>query len=427
MSSLSEDEASSPSDMLLCGLWFFGVGSGDSGDERYLPDDMVIEILTRLPPEELLFCRSVSKSWYSTISDANFIAEYRRKNIGNDRVIVFTTPTPTPTPDESSQFELKYSIFSDGNCPKKISQSLRTDRIPFHMYVRWKLEGTCNGVFCYTGVLYSENIIYEYMTYLCDPSTKRASLMPDSTSPSYHEETTDPSTRFGIGFDSLENLYKIVKVKTFIYKDNRYGQAAVLSLKSMSWKDVECPLYNMSLCDKSVFLHGSIHWICSRDSTGDKCVISFDLCNEVFKQVQLPQCEYRKKFSIHVVGDSLCAMAFGNDDLICHVWMMKEFGVEESWMEQYKVVLPIGILRCVDVTVGGRILCVSDGYDLYEVKNGVLEKMKDKGSETPKKKKEQENFGKYILYDLQSQSYASLCWVDSDCVAFSIESSVNFL
>ncbi|XP_051129301.1 F-box protein At3g07870-like [Andrographis paniculata] len=391
-------------------------------DKRYLPHEMMIEILTWLPPEELLRCRSVCKSWLSAISDANFIADHRQKNSSKDRVVILTT---LPAASFGRLVELEYRLFSDGNCSNTITQSFRNDGQHLYASEKWDLEGTCNGVFCLTNYLYDSylyDIDYKFMICLCDSSIRRLSLIPNYKS--RYRRSTD---RFGIGFDTLEKGYKIVKVNIFFFRGRHFGQAAVLSLKSMIWKDIECLLYGKTLRGKSIFLHGSIHWIGDRVDATASCVVSFDLRNEVFKELELPRCKYTKKMSIHVVGgDTLCAMAFEDEDLTCRVWMMKEYGVAESWIEQYKAVLPVGILRCVDVSIGGRLLCVSDGSDLYLVKSGLLEKLIDKRPDS-RRMKARDNYGKYILYDLQSQNYTSICWGDLDCIVFSIQSSLDFL
>ncbi|KAK4415217.1 hypothetical protein Salat_2628900 [Sesamum alatum] len=90
----------------------------------------------------------------------------------------------------------------------------------------------------------------------------------------------------------------------------------------------------------------------------------FDVRNEVFGEMRLPGLDRDldssacADTSISVVRGSLCVLvAKSRTDLSCDVWVMKEYGVVESWTKQFSVVLQEGITKCVELTVGGKILC----------------------------------------------------------------------
>ncbi|XBH74535.1 hypothetical protein VPH35_101464 [Triticum aestivum] len=57
----------------------------------HLPDDMLVEILLRLPPEPIhLFCASfVSKHWRSLVHDARFLRRFREFHVGMPPVLGF--------------------------------------------------------------------------------------------------------------------------------------------------------------------------------------------------------------------------------------------------------------------------------------------------------------------------------------------------
>ncbi|XP_051129897.1 uncharacterized protein LOC127250583 [Andrographis paniculata] len=326
--------------------------------KKYLPHDVVVEILTRLPPEKLLRYRSVCKLWSSTIDDANFIANNQKHNAGNDCIVALTLPKEDEDENIRSQPVFKYRLFSDGNCIESIHDVLEnwTDEISA---MPWKVEGTCNGIFCYTGLWrYKKHDDY-YKIYLCNPLTRQVSILPDYRGPSQDISYKWRSDRFGIGFDTLEKTYKIIK--------------------------------------------------------------------EVFKELQLPKHEDSQKVSIHVVGGSLSAMACDADDFACHIWTMKEYGIEESWIKQHKVLFPYEC-HCLEVTYGGKILCVINDDYLFVVKKKEMLRISDKN---PKPRRMiPYNCQKYILYDPQSTDYyTTICPISFDSiVVFSIEGSLaNFL
>ncbi|KAG8372566.1 hypothetical protein BUALT_Bualt12G0079300 [Buddleja alternifolia] len=140
----------------------------------------------------------------------------------------------------------------------------------------------------------------------------------------------------------LQIMLLPVKVLKLVYG---HSETAVYSVKTKSWKiiNVEFPPKMLWCFSLSVFLRGFIHWLAYTDQGWKRTILLFDVCNEVLGEAQLPEmdkCYDSNPSSISVVKGSLCLLVeeLRDDEGICHVWTMNEYGVSESWTKQLRVV-----------------------------------------------------------------------------------------
>ena len=59
---------------------------GNNGDEKleqqnipFLPDDIIVQILLKMPAEQLWKCRTVCKRWYALILNPNFAQKHAQE------------------------------------------------------------------------------------------------------------------------------------------------------------------------------------------------------------------------------------------------------------------------------------------------------------------------------------------------------------
>ncbi|KAG8372179.1 hypothetical protein BUALT_Bualt12G0039500 [Buddleja alternifolia] len=336
-----------------------------SYEEKSLPHDVIIEILSWLPPETLLKFKRVCRSWCSIITtrDAKFVAIHQ-SHFGNSlqdmncgRIVIAREKY------KRAFLYLKLRLVQERN-PRRIVHMNMELRIPNTRYFRdhYRIIGSCNGVFCYASFRVDNAPIQ-----LCNPSMRWAYLVPPYR---FGNNLKFPfiNACYGVGFDRFVNDYKVLK---FVSKDGEAAAAAIYSMKTKSWKrltndSVQLPksLWCLPL---SVFLGGFIHWLGYKAKTWTRTIMLFHVCNEVFGEMQLPAAVLESRhdniyhISISVVKGSLCLLVEElTDDHkgIWQVWTMKEYGVAESWIKQRKVVLGERIMMTtIQLTVGGKILC----------------------------------------------------------------------
>ncbi|MED6118689.1 hypothetical protein PIB30_005161 [Stylosanthes scabra] len=211
-----------------------------------LPDDIVVEILVRLPVKALLQFKRVCKSWRTRISSPQFAMDNFHQRYSH---------LPSPTTSVVS-FDMSYYMGS------------------------LVIRGSCNGLLCLHHVR-SDNIC------LWNPCTRFASqwFPVDKLSLSY----------FGFGYDHV--------------------------------------MTNTRYIGKFLNGTGTLNWM-AKVKEKNWVILSLDLANETFRQVSLP--------TLYGASDNSCdpelqilrnCLSFSIDhrDIIFDVWMMKDYGVWESW------------------------------------------------------------------------------------------------
>ncbi|KAH6786985.1 hypothetical protein C2S52_006537 [Perilla frutescens var. hirtella] len=121
-----------------------------------------------------------------------------------------------------------------------------------------------------------------------------------------------------------------------------------------------------------VLLNGIVHWLGYEPIDDDVCrglILAFEIGNEVFGEVMLPDLLARKAvMSLHLftIGGSLAVVRRGASDVDegCDVWIMKEYGVKESWTKLYMIDLDQGFERVVSFRNGEVLLACEEGLDL---------------------------------------------------------------
>ncbi|KAL9398029.1 hypothetical protein Peur_006990 [Populus x canadensis] len=165
---------------------------------------------------------------------------------------------------------------------------------------------------------------------------------------------------YGFGYDSYGDDYKVVRMAQFVREDgggNGGGwgceyEVKVYSLKNDKWKKIEGLPIRLRLLSKpffhilnrrgyGVFAGHALHWIVpQRRQLGIRdCVLGFDIRDDKF--FELPQSDYENKgmnfqVDVGVLEGNLCVMC--NYEHVCvDVWVMKEYGVKESWCKMFSV------------------------------------------------------------------------------------------
>ncbi|KAL6200447.1 hypothetical protein ACLB2K_030228 [Fragaria x ananassa] len=145
---------------------------------------------------------------------------------------------------------------------------------------------------------------------------------------------------YGFGFDPSNQDYKMVymicgdcstmKRPSPILMELKFG---VYSLKTGYWRVIEkaYPYQCLPNGVKGRLLNGGIHWLVYRNhrDVSSMVVLSFVLAAEEVREIPLPPCCHIEgdDFYLSVFRDCLCVILGSGED----VWVMKEYGVRESW------------------------------------------------------------------------------------------------
>ncbi|KAJ1424959.1 F-box-like domain superfamily [Sesbania bispinosa] len=322
-----------------------------------LPDELIHEILLRLPVRSLLQFRCVCKSWKTLISDPQFAKDHLRSSISDTSMTHQRLVSSTIT--ERCRI-LSCSVQSLIEHPSTPAKTLS-----FRMRRKYHILGSCNGLLC----LYD---IYQGYVRLWNPSTR----LKSQRSPtcvwldgiiSYH----------GFGYDKVNDKYKvIVAVEDFCETVTK-----VYTFGENSWKTIQNFPCNPTRWSGK-FVGGTLNWVAKGAVNSDLWVIlSFDLEKETYAEMLLPEPDDNVSNPVlDVLRNCLC-VCFDTNKTHWAVWLMKKYGVQDSWTKL--MIIPQDNFRISVWSSSFDPLCISENgivlakamsskLVLYNSKNGRL-------------------------------------------------------
>ncbi|KAI3934592.1 hypothetical protein MKX01_034046 [Papaver californicum] len=285
----------------------------------FIPEDIIIDILTRLSVKSVLRFRCVCKSWYELLKTSNFAELHLNHSLkyGDDGIIYNHVG--------------KISCVDYGSL---VSSSSTLSNMVVHIDypLEHKMErilGTCNGLVCY---LSSQKDII-----IWNPCTKDYKKIPappgtiDTESRGIHV-----LYRYGFGYDFKTEDYKFARMANI---RGKYSEIVVYSLKLNLWKMYR-DIPTRYPYEDLVLFKGILHWVEMPPwgSVRPRMICSFDIGSEIFKRIRLPQ-HFPNKFNIiHVRLLEGCLYLTGSLYMTCsEVWMMKDYGVHKSWTKMFAI------------------------------------------------------------------------------------------
>ncbi|KAL2324674.1 hypothetical protein Fmac_023732 [Flemingia macrophylla] len=305
-----------------------------------LPDELILKILHRVLVRSLLRFKCVCKSWNAIISDPEFANDHLCTSIADPNMTHHRLVSSNPTePPQIISFSVQ-SLFQ--NPPTGVEpQNLR-------MSLKYHIVGSCNGLLC----LFE---IYQGYFKLWNPSTglksERLSIgvFPDVII-TYH----------GFGYDHVNHKYKVLAVvenaHETLTKIYSFGSNASTVIQAFP-----CDPTRM----QGKFVSGTLNWIAEQGASDDQwLILSLDMVSETYSEILLPDEDEEKIYTpvLHVLRNCLCVCFFESKSAHWILWLMKDYGVQNSWTKLMMV-----------PHVGREI---SAGYHLFEplciAENGVV-------------------------------------------------------
>lgn len=205
--------------------------------------------------------------------------------------------------------------------------------------------GSCNGLLA----LFNS----DSEMVLWNPSTRKHKRLPIIPVERSRGVEARQFTYCGFGYDPISDDYKVVRMVQFIGQNEDgffSAEVKVYSLKTNSWrgiKDLPCYLrllfqtfYSVLYRRGNGVLAGSaLHWVAPRglDLYSNGLIVAFDLGVEEFRVVPQPDnVDDYFEMDVGVLEGSLC-MVCNYCNAHVDVWVMKEYGVKESWSKLFKL------------------------------------------------------------------------------------------
>ncbi|XP_049407820.1 putative F-box protein At3g16210 [Solanum stenotomum] len=241
----------------------------------HFEEDIITEILSRLPVKSLFRFKCVIRSWMTLISKPYFVKKHHNHSKNNQNS------------QKNCLLTEKLSSFYQYDPSLALASLSSVQLVEDVQQVDWPFTGNVKSckMYCYDGLALMGVSKYNYFLnmrlWLWNPSTRESIVLP-RTRFSHGIDFT-----CGLGYDSTSNDYKIFKLNG----DRSHNE--ILALKSGSWRKIDkhtagiYPVWRSTM-DSPAFLHDAFHWVCSLK----KSVVSFNISNEVYAELPMPDVRF---------------------------------------------------------------------------------------------------------------------------------------
>ncbi|CDO99398.1 unnamed protein product [Coffea canephora] len=325
----------------------------------HLPPELIFDILLRLPVKSLLRFMCVSKSWNSLISSPEFIKTHLKEtsNARNTahRKLIFSSFYGVPVLDFVTECNLDSVLYSP---------TIEATDMVTHMKEAQKsieIVGSCNGLVCIairelTRGWTFLNSTNDMCLFLWNPSIRKYRRLPHW---GFDFEEYSGVVTYGFGYDGLHDDYKVFTLlSNNLRKNMRRKAAGIYSQRTASWKMDEDFQNHLSLDNWSLqdtrgghFVNGKLYWAAISNGSGDdrlaNKIVSFDLVDETYGDIQLPENHMGKVsfwgWNIGVLREGCLGLLWLHDDLKhleVDIWILTECGIRQSWTKMFLIHYP---------------------------------------------------------------------------------------
>ncbi|GAB2280539.1 hypothetical protein Dimus_015165 [Dionaea muscipula] len=312
-----------------------------------LPEDMLIEILSRLPVKTLIRLTLVCKQWLSLIRSPQFATKQlltTESNLLRDNFQFFFTP--------GWDFKTPPRVFASLFSYESFELSARFEFSPCS-YIDF--SDPCHGIFCVILTIYRRETAF----LLWNPAIREIEPLPFPLPPPVPDQQEDHLKfsvhSFGFGYDPEINDYKVF----VIFRPNLDScgldwPVEVYNLREGYWKFLPPNSFYESMRPSFVgpllmTLNGNMcNWF---KSCVELSLISFDFSNQIFLQTSVPECckqtvLYPKLLQSNKLDSKpriMCCRYYSDCPDNMHdieIWQLVEYGSSGCWIKQIVIEFP---------------------------------------------------------------------------------------
>lgn len=300
----------------------------ESSTMESLPREIALDILSRLPITSLIQVKWVCRSWRSLAQDPLLATMHFSRMNDYDPGLVLHCDLPL-------QNHLYYLHLS--------SPDIVITRLRVPMISEFAVVGSCNGLLCLWHSLFKDKC------YIYNPFTRDFKELPVP-----EQFPTQTRVTLGFGFHPGTKEYKVVRIVYYRNEDEvsnfqvrRYSlpesEVQVLTLGNgmSTWRSKGRTSYQLlgsHPYQSQVLLNGRLHWLtCRHRHQSRRQLVSFDLADEQFQEVPTPNHGIFGRYFSHLAILRGCLAAITQGFRQLNIWVMKEYGVKESWVKEFSI------------------------------------------------------------------------------------------
>ncbi|OWM72409.1 F-box/kelch-repeat protein At3g23880-like isoform X1 [Punica granatum] len=351
-----------------------------------LSDDILVQILTRIPARSVTQLKLTNKKWCALISHPLFVrayAEHLRTDMRAVRILKIDRFCLQGASNVGPPQSIVFEVFEGHSFDIEVTNL--HDPISHFTPTKIQVAGSCDGL-----IFFIRHCGMYHVLSLWNPSTKEVRDLPDDLNGTYKFGLSQRVPfGLGIGFDRQMDDYKIVRAAC---SQNEHGVKEtvvdVFTLKTNAWRRIHDNPRGMLSCD-SFHLNGAVHWFmrCKTEAEDSCVIVSFDLATEKFREVPLPESNANTEFQgIGIIDGCLVIYTvYWKRSGLFEAWAMKEFGGRASWAKLFSISgdrLPTPTKRLQLISLrNGKILLGLDRNEivLYDIAEGSCQFLLDIG------------------------------------------------
>ncbi|PNY02765.1 F-box/kelch-repeat protein [Trifolium pratense] len=285
----------------------------------FLPHELIIQILMRLPVKSLLRFKCVCKLWFSLISNPHFANSHFQLSSATPtrRILLMSSLLPR----ESRSIDLEAASSLDDYTA---SVSLNPNFMPFQSYSHIEVKCSCRGfilLHCYSQMMLN--------IYLWNPSTGFHKKIPLSPFVQHYHDF------YGFGYDQSKDDYLLVSLS--------YHHLEIFSLRANAWEEIVATARLPFGRDDSsaaarpvveLLFNGSIHWMarCRDIYVIHTVIVAFHLTERKLLEIPLPvDINYNSSQCDLWVFKGFLSLWVSGYNTTVDIWVMKEYQVHSSW------------------------------------------------------------------------------------------------
>ncbi|KAL3812248.1 hypothetical protein ACJIZ3_013516 [Penstemon smallii] len=296
----------------------------------FFPDEVVVDILSRLPIKSLFRTKCVCKLWYKLVSEKYFTKLYNELSIKNPMVLVEIT-------EPSSDLRSRLVLVDNLRGVSEFSLDFIKDRV--------KIRASCNGLLCCSSI--PDKGVY----YICNPMTKEYKLLPKSRErPVTRFYPDDEATLVGLACNVFTLKYSVVLAgyhRSFGHRPERTFVCKVFDSDSNKWRKfvtLQDDRFTHMNRNQVVFINSALHWLTASCS----CVLVLDLNFETWRKILLPnEVGSGSGNRIYLLESEGRLSVIQISDVWMSIWVMEDYE-NEVWNMVDRV-----SLRCIRGMVPG--------------------------------------------------------------------------
>ncbi|KAF5199321.1 Thylakoid lumenal protein [Thalictrum thalictroides] len=295
--------------------------------------EIIQDILSRLPIEDVMRSKTICKDWYALTKDPHFIHMHFSRALS-------CPPRILLEPLISGQISSLYLIDRKDGMWKSREISVENMQGRFGLTI-----SSCHGLLLVTSPSVSIDPLYIY-----NPVTGKYFKLPNTGL-----KSDKLCISLGFGFDSTNKKYKVVRLFHFCLNDDfeTNMKCEIITLGEESWRELE--FSHTVICStnaKPVFFDGALYWVIDREiHPGYEQILALDLCNEKFRAIKCPpslirSLEFPDSVFLCNLGGSL-SLVEHNDFEKFRFWRIVQSNTKKSYKfyeSSYHINIPYDVI-----------------------------------------------------------------------------------